>query len=377
MEKSGNIEELLLVFKFDPNQTTHKFEKYLTRFEREELHLLCQKHGLYHRSYGSGTQRRMTISKEPLEIEITDDDRKRFANDMKFPITVFREEIFLYQVEALDPLYGTKKAYESFKVTAEAVAALGKGFHAYVHEISNKMIEDLKALPAYKEFVANDSMPCKELPPEKKIYVNKPFTTTNWNDIRYISCDIRQANFNCLRFCDRSLVFDCATWAELVKKYTPYEYFETAKQFRQMVLGHLKAKKIQAIERHIMGELYHLIKDHMTVFGRIGSDEMIILTSVAKWEQDLAHLKKTMQEKLSDTVRSMWRVEAFSLKPLGNTEVFIKTNIETNAIEIKGIEKRFFLQAYRYYLGQKPTLEDMMGTENGVLVEYKEPFEFE
>lgn len=369
------MDEFLSAFKADPTQTSFKFDKYLTRPQREEVHAICDRIKLYHRSYGLGTARRITVSKEKMDIEITDDDRKMFIKDSALPISVYKEPWFSQQIEAIDPICGSKKCYASFLEACKVLAIDGKSFKTYCYELKDKMVNFIKEQPRYKELSTDDlKMKPTELPNQTDIYINNNFTKTNWSNVRYISLDINKANFTCIYKFFPEIFDGCKTWAEFVRKFSSIEYFTTAKYFRQIVFGNLNTKRIASIEKFIMSELYQMMKDVVNIIGCCGSDEMIIATDVDNLNQTVTFLTELFNEHKLD---SIWRIEPFILKPLGNSKVFIKTRTDTGIIEIKGIEKDFFLQAYRYIMNNDVIEIDRMGMKDSYVVRYEDLYEFD
>lgn len=365
------MEDFLSNFKKDCNQTTYKFENFLTRLQREEVHNLCDRLGLYHQSYGSGSMRRIIVSKEKMDIEISEDDRKIFINDSSFPITVTRDPWFSEQIKSLDPLFGTKEKYKVFVETCKILSKQDQPFKTFYYNLSDKIIKYIKTQPCYKELlINNNNFKEKEIPNETNIYKNY----INDFDKVYISLDIIQANFTCLRKFYPDLFDGCNTWTEFVKKFTDLEYFTTAKYFRQITFGKLNAKQISSIEKYLMGEFYQHIKNWVNVIGRIGSDEIFIVSTRKTWKEDVELIKQILDK---NQLNDIWRVNAFTLKQLGNSRALIKTNLDNNKISIKSIEKDFYLQAYRYYMNQVVIESDKIGMKDGYIIRYEDLYEFE
>ena len=277
----------------------------LTKKERIIVHEICEKKGLFSESVGEGSSKKMIIKREKGLIvtrEISDEERKLFIKDYNLPIPVYREPYFSYFIELFDEMYDTKR---KLKILTDAVVELktqGKKLKATSYEIMELIVSKIKSLPAYTKFTTTSG----EYP-----NVVLPKNTNIWNvhqkefPAYYISCDIKKANFNAMKFYDPELVLGSATWEELISKYTSIPYFIESKHFRQIVFGNLKGKRISAIERHLQSYLYNLVKDVVNVSGKMSDDEFIIRTTKDSIAEDVRIINSILAT-LPENMQGIW-----------------------------------------------------------------------
>ena len=79
---------------------------------------------------------------------------------------------------------------------------------------------------------------------------------------------------------------------------------------------------------------------------------------------------------LPANMKNIWKIVPFSLVPLGFSNIFIKKNLKDNSIEIKNIDKDFFAQAYKYFIGKPVSPNDMKAMKDGYIITYDEPYNF-
>lgn len=348
------------------------FEEILTGKDRLAIHDYCEKVGLYSKSEGSGHKRTTKVYKvkpEDTGVEITDEDRKIFIKDFGFPIPVYKEPYFTYYVNSLDPLFGSVKSYNMMVDAVTKLESQGKKFFKYTHELAGKMIKAISEKEEYQKFVTEKcSYPCEDYPPEESIYKKDAGT-------HFFSLDIIKANYNCLRVHDKKIVLDTNDWIEFVKKFTDIEYFFYAKYFRQNVFGKLSSKRIQLVQKSLLTELYKKIKGSVSVYGRMGSDELFVNTTQETWVKDLELLKKLISE-MDENVRNIWKISAFSLKQLGKSANFVLTDLEDGTFEFANVPKDFHLQAYKFYMNIPLEENDFKAMKDDYVVTYGEPYDF-
>jgi len=351
----------------------------LTNDERKTIHDYCDKIGLFSQSEGPKNHRTLTIYKKELVntvVEITDEDRKQLIKDFHLPIPVYKEPYFSYFIETLDPILKTKEKYALLVDAVTKLVKQGKKFKKYTAEMFDKISQSIAKLPIYQQFTKENGIyPCDDFPSETNIYQK----TEKFPQFLF-SLDIIKANYNCMKFHNKQMVLETESWDELVKKFTDIEYFVQAKYFRQIVFGKLNTKRISLIQKYLLTELYKKIKDHLSVRGRMGTDELFVKTTPETWEQDFILLKKLIGE-LPESMRDIWRITPFSLEPLGNSEVFVVKDLVDKTIEFKQVDKDIYIQAYKYLMKLPLEKNDLKAMKNltygDMMITYDEPFKFD
>lgn len=364
------IEYAIEQFKKDINQNELIFSN-KTNEERKMIHTLCATCELYSESYGPTVDRKLIVTKtsrkESTEINITDTDRKLFIKDYSLPIPVHMEPYFSYYMNLFDPLYNTKDKY---KLLIDAKTILNKQQTTLKDEsyrIMNAIIIEVKRNPLYNELIKETKYDLKVLPNDVNIYgKNKKF---------YISLDIIKANFTSAKFISPELVLKCNTWEDFMRKFTPLEYFIQSKYFRQIVYGNLGIKKILSVQKYMLAELYDKIKDHVQISGKCASDELFIATTENDMIDDYQKIMLLVND-LPENMKHIWRIAPISVEPLGTSNGHIRktfnnlNNLDDFKIEIRNVNKDFYAQAYKYYIGEEITDSDMMAMKDEYLIKY-------
>jgi hypothetical protein len=84
----------------------------------------------------------------------------------------------------------------------------------------------------------------------------------------FLSLDLKSANFNVMRYFDKELVLHCATWDELIRKFTNVNYFIKNKVYRQKIFWQLEPAKQRKIQEWCMTRvLRELVKENIIEKG--------------------------------------------------------------------------------------------------------------
>lgn len=375
-----NHRSLLTALKEDPGQTELIINKLSSNKERKTIHSLCEQLGLFSYSTGPSNKRIMIITKVKVvpEFEISDDDRKLFIKDSGLPIPVWRSPWFEYYIDLYKDIYCSAAKYDQFVKAVKILHAKGKQFSVFSRELMTIICDKTKSVPAYRQFVEDKELVCGEIPNNCDIYVK---CDDNWPKY-YITLDINKANFSAMKYFDKELVFGCDTWAEVVAKFTDIEYFANAKYFRQACLGNLKIKKMGSIQLFLLSHLYSLIKNNFKVVGRVSNDEIMIATTKETMMDDYQNLKEII-DGLPEKMQGIWRIEPFTIEPLGRSTVFIKKFYDEGKpdvvckTEIKTVEKDFHAQAYKFYMGLPLCENDFRAMKDNWLITYGDKYSFD
>lgn len=191
--------------------------------------------------------------------------------------------------------------------------------------------------------------------------------------------DMITANFNAMKFFDPDLVLGCETWRQLIGQFTDLEFLVNAKNFREACLGHLNLKQLSQIMLCLLSRLYQLLRDHFRSITRTGNEELVIEmtqdTMMAGYQQ--------VDQLLPPEMRSLWRLTAISIEPLGTSTAFIRKNYHTekvdqvDQVEIKCVDKDFYAQAYKAYTHQPVVPFDLKAMKDNYLITYEDRWVFE
>jgi R3H domain len=382
------IREQIHNFLKNDGQEVYTFLPPLELSTRKLIHLICDELKIISESVGSGNERMIIIRKKLTDInsenEITDEDRKLFIRDFNLPIPVYRQPYFEYFVELYKDIYNSQKKYQMLKNTIATLKNENQNFKQYSYELLNKIVNTIKNLPQYEEFIKNNfkeySHDFSEMLSGPNIYVNNDHRWPKY----YISLDIIKANFNSTRFYSPELVLNYTTWEDFIKSFTSIPYFIESKQFRQIVFGNLNPRRSAFIQKSIVYELYQKIEAGKSFnIKRVSTDEIIISTNKENYIHDYQKLQEIVNT-LSEKTKNVWKIVCFLIHPIGKSKAFIRKNIiditksiedQTNMrVEIKNIEKDFHAQVYKYYMNLEMQDQDFKAMKDDYIITYEDKY---
>lgn len=209
-------------------------------------------------------------------MKITEKLKERFCKDCNIPIRIFREPYFEDRILLYDSQYNTIEKWETFIEELEKYVNEQEYFEDY-NRIKDTAINDIKRSDGYNRFINHDMNEFRikhnDLP-SKDVY--KPNNVGR----RFISIDMKQANFNALKYYSEDIFNNAKTWEGFISKYTDNKHIINSKYIRQVILGNCCARRQVTYEKYLMSQvliylLDHniIIKDDVEVFS---NDEIVI-----------------------------------------------------------------------------------------------------
>ena len=298
--------------------------------------------------------------------------KNRFIKDFGLPIQLVKEPMFTYYVERLDEHFSLKK---KLQLLEEAVTTLGgeDRFFAESHNIKDAIINAIQSTDAYKKLADDrlESYETKNSVEQQDIYnmgnVNRTF----------ISVDLKHANFNVFKMYDASLVLNHNNYGELIGSLTQLEYFKSAKYLRQVIFGNMLPKKQQKLQKWVIDKcitaLHTDVGIQMADFLSASSDEIVFAVDPKHIDEFVGMVKTKLTENVETAPFSDWiKVEAFTLKSVGDKKFFVKENCLTKEFEFKAVPSLYFMQVFKKYFGLELEPYDLMFYSDGYLAEFKE-----
>lgn len=298
--------------------------------------------------------------------------KNRFLKDFAIPIQLVKEPMFSYYVERLDDHFTLKK---KLQLLEEAVTTLGgeDRFFSESHKIKDALINAIQAKPAYEELANNrlDAYDVNNGVTQQDIYnmgnVNKTF----------ISVDLKHANFNVFRMYDETLTLGFKSYEDLVGSLTPLEYFKTAKYLRQVIFGNMLPKKQQRLQKWVIDKIISVLHKEVGIqladFVSASSDEIVFAVAPDNIGQFVAMVGNKLAEDATTKPYADWiKVEAFTLKSIGDKKFFVKENLVSGKVEFKAVPSLYFMQVYKKYIGKELEPYDLYFVSDGYLAEFKE-----
>ena len=188
----------------------------------------------------------------------------RFTDDYKFPMSVTNDcDLFLYQLHLFEEGYGTwTKWMQINKEINEHYEGDPKKFLQRYYDDRDKIITTMEGNYAYmmfiedKEFAKRFEIPKNEIPKArwKELYNGEA------DGKMFFSVDLNKANFQALRYYDKKLVYDAATYEGFINVFSDMEYLRDSKYSRQVIFGKLNAPRQITIEKYLLHLVYQNYK---------------------------------------------------------------------------------------------------------------------
>ena len=173
---------------------------------------------------------------------------QRFVKDYSLPINIFDSAMFLYYKD----LYSVKDGIFPIDTWNSLLNIVLTKFDGnvdkwldYCGEVRDRAINEIKSAPEYGEFITMDMAPYVHAIPmgEHSCY------TGETNDKRFLSIDLRKANFQALKYVG---VIKDATYEEFIKRMGGDDYIAGSKYLRQVIFGNCNPSRQVTIEKHLI-----------------------------------------------------------------------------------------------------------------------------
>jgi hypothetical protein len=193
---------------------------------------------------------------------INEDIKKIFVKDFSLPISIFKEDHFLYAINKLNPYYNSLKKYELLISYFEKLNKTINKPEEYFQLINKKNIDDvinfIKLNKAYNDFISMDMNKFKSdfnVPKNNQLYKSHNHNKT------FISVDLIKANFQCLKFINPEIVGHFNSYNDLISNFTEFDYHIQSKKIRQVIFGNLNPKRQATVQKYIMSLLINELTD--------------------------------------------------------------------------------------------------------------------
>lgn len=399
------IKSDLIHFKIDSDIKQLTIEMPLNNNDRASIHEACKKMGLHSKSGESleNGLKKITVFKEQLDViferEYNDTEKElskyldipesvsskinakaiqMWSQYYKIPLATPNPKYLIYYIELYDKHYNIKK---SLQLLINALTKYGsiEILKSHREQVFNKICSKLISI---KEFERSDiKFQSNLLPPKVNIYSGIiPSYVPSY--IAYISLDVKQANFNSYKYADVLMGNDTyqklLDWCMKEHGETIDPFLSESKYFRQLIFGKVGGKKCASIQKHFMSVFYALLMKNCPGIAerisKLGTEEMIVKTTSDTMDSDMHYIYQCMNL-LPEKMQHIWKCIPFYLKSIGtkvnfayekrtivdiqNSKYDNDESIKNLSLEIKGIEKDFHSQAYKYVIGLDPTIEDL------------------
>lgn len=311
-------------------------------------------------------------------MKLSNNVKQRFVKDWKLPFQVVQEPFFSYALEELEEHFGTEEKFNMFTDVIERTGG-EEGFYTESNKVKNTLIQKIQAQEAYSK-LQSDKLEEYNIDQSKQVKQQNIYTMENVNRT-FISLDLKHANFNVMKMYDPSLTLGFDNYQEMVGSVTDFEYFKKSKYLRQVIFGNMLPKKQQKLQKWVISKLVEMLNIDvgidMTDFVSASADEVLFAVSPDNIEQFVDMVQRKLINNSETSKFADWvRIEAFTLKSIGDKKFFVKENAITGDVEFKGIPSFLFMQVYKKFTG-KPEVElDKVFYHEGYMAVFKEgPFD--
>lgn len=302
---------------------------------------------------------------------------QRFVKDCNIPITVLEEPYFTYFVKLYDKDYGSLVKFQMLEETVRKAGSEEAFLEEYV-KAKDAAITQTEALPEYAAFLQQDmNMYAVETPRIPNLSGTDIYVMPN-DGHRFISIDMRKANFQVLRRFSKALVFGADTYEEYIRRFTDMPYIAQSKYTRQVIFGNMCPKRQVAMERYCMRRVFDFLRDEKGVpdsaFAVFTNDEIVLRADEFPFPCESGEEPRSLQA-LEQEIRKTMDIDIsakyFLLKSIGGKPYFVK-EYGDGTRDFKNIPKDIFAQVYKKYYGMEVLPQDMVFFYNGKLAAFLE-----
>lgn len=307
--------------------------------------------------------------------DISVDMKKRFCKDCNLHINIFQEPYFMERLKLYDRFYRTLSKWDLFRRCLEKYNCEQDYFEDY-NRIKDAAITDIKNSEGYRKF--NEIVFEKE-EGDIKVYPKTDIMKT-YNDGKFfISVDMKQANFNALRYFSPDIFNNKPTWELFISQYTDNKHIIASKYIRQVILGNCNCKKNINFEKRIMDRVAYRVKKanipNIEMYSCLNDE---IIYQVNEWEHEKAYsiyndILKIMEEYFNSIP---FKVDYFKLCKIdgcknGYYKSFLFGGSE-NVLELKGLDSETLPFVLRKFYCEEIQEDDKVFYHNGMLAKFIE-----
>ena len=308
------------------------------------------------------------------EVHMTSEVKKRFVKDESLPIQLLKEPYFSYYICLYNRDFDTVRKYGDLHRALERCGSEEKFLQEY-YGIRDRVITRTKELPEYAEFLECDmskyDIEAPVLPNAHKTDVYKMVNV----DRRFISIDMKKANFQVMKMFSEKIVFGADTYEEYIGRFTDMDYFRNSKYTRQVIFGNMNPKRQTKMQKYCMRKVFDLLIAEYDIspeaFAVFTFDEIVLRRDMLD-ERTAAAVISGAGKKIMDGLGIAVRVKPFTLRSIGGRD-FYANEVEDGTVEFKKAPSIFFAQIYKKYYGMELCDNDLMFYHEGYMAKFQEP----
>ena len=283
--------------------------------------------------------------------------RQRFVKDYNLPINIFDDNLFEYYIQLYDFF-----PYPRYKETIEKIENEYDGcvekWLEYCASVRDNAINGVMETDEYKKFNSMDLSQYNFAP----ICGERSCYTEETNGKRFLSIDLRKANFQALKYAG---VVSDATYEQFIHRFGGDDYIANSKYLRQVIFGKMSPSRQIKIEKYLMSKVYEVIKDvtekyRFTIFS-MNSDELIFAITEEFYnnrqeDENTRELINDIYNLVGKNIGVEIKVEYIEVRRLPivsangtKIDAYERTNLFTSQKTLKKASTTFYPQIYKLW----------------------------
>lgn len=300
--------------------------------------------------------------------------RRAFVKEMSLPIQIVESPYFEYYLDVLNPYFNSKDSYSILLdfLKQASIDHNSNDLEFLQNSLTKKVIygiEDaIKQTQAYADFNAMD-MSQYQISEKRSYDTESLYSVVNVGK-KYISIDLKKANFQALKFINPEIVLNANSYDELVERYSPYLYHKKSKQMRQVIFGNLNPKRQATIQSFIMKTLSNELEKLGLKFDKMkvcSADEIVF--PVDAFEGDIFEVM-AKREFLKDIE---FHVEEFEIQTVDKNHFACYKKYTSGKIEFKGVNKNYIYEVIKRFEDKELTENDLLFYSDGRICRFLNP----
>ena len=302
-------------------------------------------------------------------MEISTKLKERFCKDCNIPIKIYQEPYFTDRLMLYDKFYDSLHKWDIFVNELESKYKCEQDYFEEYNRVKDAAIDDIKSTEAYQNFNHEDDNLYRPNP--RKLPSKDIFHPSN-DGRKFISIDMRKANFSVLKYYDSGMFFGAKTWEEFIGRYTDNKHIINSKYIRQVILGNCNPKRHISYEKYLIDNvlkiMYGVVAENRIVF--FSNDEIVY--DVTTLDDHVVELvAKSVDERLKRHFSIPFRVELFTLHKIDGTSGYYK-KFKDGSGEFKCLDNYMLPFVMRKINDEEVTENDKVFYHEGLLAKFIE-----
>lgn len=247
--------------------------------------------------------------------------KERFCKDCNLPISVYKEPYFHDRLALYDHLYHCIDKWALFCDELSKYSTEQDYFEEY-NRVKDEAINFIKNTKEYQNFNQEDmnsfAVSFSGIP-SKDVYKQS-------NDgRRFISIDMKKANFSALRHYSPSIFDYKKTWEEFMSRFTSNPHIINSKYIRQVIMGNCNPGRQVTYEKCLMDMVVAIATQYVGKNKVVSFSNDEVILDITGLSDDLtAFITKEIEERLSTESNIPYDVELFTLHQIPGTKGYAK-----------------------------------------------------